>query len=394
MKNIITLTLIIFLLDAYTVKAETKPYWIFFKDRGPVNIQSAVAAKISSPSEPKNTSRRSRVMDKEKLFDERDLPVYLEYIAEVEKIAVEIRTVTRYFNGVSADLDEEALDSVKTLPFVKSVTPVKSFNIPDEPEQPGAFKTGVIEKDESLSYGNSFGQLNMIGVIELHNLGYLGEGIRIAVLDSGFDNLEHVAFKSIQISHKWDFVEGDGDPGGDDHGSKVLSIMAAFDQGNMIGASPYATYLLARTELNAGEDKHIEEDYWVAGLEWADSLGTDIVNSSLGYNTFEDGEDYTYEDLDGKTAITTIAADFAVEKGIVVVTSAGNEGNKQWKYITTPADGFGVIAVGSVNINEMISSFSSRGPTYDGRVKPDFVALGDSVLVMGSASQVLYNTGS
>ncbi len=391
MKNRIILTLILFLLHVYNAQAEAKPYWVFFQDRGPVNIERAVAAKIASPSEPKNTCRRALVMDKEKLFDERDLPVNPEYIAEVKKIAGDLRTVTRYFNGVSVDLDEEVLETVRNLPFVKLVTPVRLFKMPVEPEQPGAFRTGVIEKDESLSYGNSFDQLNMIGVIGLHNLGYLGEGIIVAVLDNGFGNLGHTAFNRIQVSHTRDFV-GD-DLFADDHGSRVLSIMAAFDHGKMIGAAPYATYILARTEIDEGYDKRIEEDYWVAGLEWADSLGVDIVNSSLGYIDFEDGFSYTYEDLDGDTAVTTIAANIAVEKGIVVVTSAGNEGDKKWYYITSPSDGFDVIAVGSVNINREISSFSSRGPTYDGRIKPDFVALGENVMFIDSASQVSYNTG-
>jgi len=401
MKNKIILTLIIFLLSVYNVQAETKPYWVFFTDRGQVNIERAVAAKISSPSEPKNTCRRARVIDRKKLFDERDLPVNPDYIAEVEKIAGNLRTVTRYFNGVSADLDEEVLKTVKSLPFVKFVTSVKRFKRPDEPEQPGAFKSGGIDKDENLSYGNSFDQLNMIGVIGLHNLGYLGEGIRIAILDSGFDNLEHTAFESICITDTWDFVEGDDDPAGDDHGSKVLSIMAAMDEeGNknddyMIGAAPYATYILARTEIDEGEDQRIEEDYWVAGLEWAESLGADIVNSSLGYIDFEDGYSYKPEDLDGETAVTTIAADIAVEKGVVVVTSAGNEGdNEEWHYkITTPADGDGVIAVGSVNINGVISLFSSHGPTYDGRIKPDFAALGENVMIIDPTSQMCYNSG-
>ena len=231
----------------------------------------------------------------------------------------------------------------------------------------------------------------MVGVIDLHTLGYLGDGIKIAILDSGFDNLEHTAFDSIRVSNKRDFVEGDDDPAGHSHGSEVLSIMAAPDHGNMIGAAPYATYILARTEI-IEQELRVEEDYWVAGIEWADSLGTDIVNSSLGYTEFDDDTDYTYGDLDGETAITTIAADIAVAHGIVVVTSAGNMGDEPWHYVTTPADGFNVLAVGGVDLDGEIVPSSSRGPTYDGRIKPDFVALGSSVLATNTATPGSYHT--
>ncbi len=203
MKNRIILVFFIILFfcikEAY---AETKPYWVFFADRGEVNIEKAVAAKIASPDEPKSVCRRARIMGKEKIFDERDLPVNPEYCTKVEKIAGRLRTVTRYFNGVSVELDDEALEEVKSLPFVKEVKPVKSFKKPPEPERSGIFKPSGGEKGEGLSYGNSFDQLNMIGVIGLHSMGYLGEGITISVLDSGFDNLEHAAFDSIHVSHK------------------------------------------------------------------------------------------------------------------------------------------------------------------------------------------------
>jgi subtilisin family serine protease len=188
---------------------------------------------------------------------------------------------------------------------------------------------------------------------------------------------------------------------GDDHGAKVLSILAALDRGSMIGAAPHATYLLARTEIpnppDSTEDYKAEEDYFVAGVEWADSLGADVIQSSLGYTDFSDGPDYTYSSLDGETAITTIASDIAAEKGIVVVVAAGNEGNKPWYYVVTPADGKRVIGVGSVrldnNLKPVVSAFSSRGPTFDGRVKPDFLALGENVQVIGS-SRNSYTTGT
>ena len=388
-KHRFPIAVFIFLFCLKTVHAETKPCWVFFKDRGGIDIGKAVAAKIASPEEPKSVSRRARIMGKDAIFDERDLPVNPEYCEKLRKIAGKLRTVTRYFNGVSVDLNSDMIEKVKALPFVKQVKPVKVLKILPEPEEEGALKPGMEEKRAGLSYGNSFDQVNMVGAIDLHKLGYLGGGITIAVLDSGFDNLEHTAFDSISVSNKRDFVEGDDDPGGDKHGSEVLSIMAALDHGNMIGTAPYAGYILARTEIR-DQELRAEEDRWVAGIEWADSLGADIVNSSLGYTEFDDGEGYTYEDLDGKTAITTVAADIAVAHGIVVVTSAGNKGNKPWHYVTTPADGFDVLAIGGVDSEGEISSFSSRGPTYDGRIKPDFVALAEDINVINSATPGSY----
>ncbi len=395
-------TLLLFLsclFPAIPAVADTTPYWVFFTDRGAVNIARGVAAKAASPEEPKNTGRRARLLGR-RIFDERDLPVHPDYIAGVAGITGGVRTVTRYFNGVTVDADEAQVRRIEALPFVRSVEPVTRYRRSTPPRGDGAAPERH-GKAAQLSYGASFFQLDAVGVPKLHTRGHMGEGIRIGVLDSGFDDLGHVAFDSLTVSHQWDFIQRDEDVRGDDHGTRVLSIMAALDRGDMIGAAPYATYMLARTEIinppDSTEDYKVEEDYWVAAVEWADSLGADIIQSSLGYTDFVDGPDYTYSDLDGETAITSIAAGIAVEKGIVVVNSAGNEGNDPWYYISTPADGKGVIAVGSVrydgNLQPVVSSFSSRGPTFDGRIKPDFVALGENVVVVGSM-QNTYTSGS
>lgn len=386
MKKRIIFLILLLLIDGYSLHADTKPYWIFFRDRGSLNIENAVAAKIASPEEPKNMSRRARILKSKSLFDEKDIEVNPEYIRAVSEISGGIRTITRFLNGVSVNLDSETLEKIEKLPFVQQIKPVSVFRKSPDPEQSGLMKPGVKEKNDGFKfsdYGDSFEQLNLIGIPQLHQLGYAGNGITVAILDSGFDGLQHTAFDSTQISHKWDFIEGDGDPAGDNHGTEVLSVIAALDRGNMIGTAPYATFILARTENVIGNvEQRIEEDYWVAGIEWADSLGADIANSSLGYTIFDDGAGYTYNDLDGDTAVTTIAADAAAAKGMIVVVSAGNEGNKSWYYITTPADGDSVFAVGSVDLDRNVSSFSSRGPTFDGRIKPDFVTLGEQVHVV------------
>lgn len=391
----IGLTLVLLSFFSTAASGDTQPYWIFFTGRGNIDIEKAVAANSADSSIPKTSSRRARVFGIENIFDERDLPVNPAYIEAVTGSGGAIRTVTRYFNGVSAELDSDALAEIQRLEFVYDVRPVASFHrqVPvskSAPESPPA-----VEKTTGLSYGYSFNQLDLINVPDLHEQGYLGKGILIAVLDSGFDGIGHAAFDSLSVAYTRDFVDGDDEPYGHDHGTEVLSVMAALDHGLMIGAAPYADYVLARTEIVENvpnePDYRVEEDNWVAAIEWADSLGVDVVNSSLGYNIFEGGDGYTWDDLDGNTAITTIAADIAVSKGIVVVTSAGNEGNDAWYYITTPADGFDVLAVGSVDVNLNISAFSSRGPTADGRIKPDFVTLGSSVSVVNTGETEGYN---
>ncbi len=397
-RTVFTPFLFLLLFAAGTACAETAPCWVFFTDRGGMDVSRAVAAKIASPDEPKNQGRRARVMG-DAIFDERDVPVNPAYISAVTGIAGSVRTVSRYFNGVSADLDESAISKVKALPFVKDVRPVTRFTRSPEPATGPALPSGTRGKPADLSYGDSFDQLSTVGAIKLQGLGYFGDGVRIGILDSGFDNLNHPAFDSLRVAETWDFLDRNANVSGDDHGSKVLSIMAALDRGKMIGVAPHATYLLARTEIigsSDSDDSRVEEDYWVAGLEWADSLGADVVQSSLGYTTFSDGTGYTYSDLNGQTAITSIAADIAVAKGIVVVNSAGNEGDNSWYYVVTPADGKRVIAVGSVyldnDLQPVVSGFSSRGPTPDNRKKPDFVALGENV-VMANPAGSGYTTG-
>ena len=387
MKNNLLFTFLLVLLSAAHSHAGTKPYWVFFSDRGNIDVESIIAAKKASPSEPKNLGRRARLLNRDRLFDETDVPVNPGYIKAVAELAERLRTVSRYFNAVTVDIEDSRVEAVDELEFVAGIEPVGVFRKPRKPV-PGV--PVIREKPAAPDYGNSLEQLSKVGVIPLHGLGYMGKGIKVAVLDSGFDNLEHAAFDSLKISNHWDFVDRNDDIGDDDHGSEVLSVMAALDHGSLIGAAPYATYLLARTEIVEVDDIREEEDYWIAGIEWADSLGADVVNSSLGYSDFDDFS-YTYDDMDGRTARTTMAANIAAEKGIVVVTSAGNEGNKSWYYITSPADAFGVIAVGSVDRNGIVSGFSSRGPSADGRVKPEFVSLGEQVWTVDASTADSYH---
>ena len=231
-------------------------------------------------------------------------------------------------------------------------------------------------------------QINMLGINEMQAAGYKGEGITIAVFDGGFDGVNLTTpfahlFQNHKIKYTYDMVRNTSNVYGfDNHGTGVLSTMAAYVPNSFVGGSYEANYELYITEDGSSEYR-IEEFNWLFAAERADSSGVDVITASLGYNTFDDSAtDYTISQMNGSTTIVSQAAKIALAKGIVVVCSAGNEGNNSWKYITAPADVQGVLAVGAVNANEVRSSFSSIGPTADKRIKPDVMALGTGVAVI------------
>ena len=357
--------------------------WVFFRDK----------------SAPNGEAVAWRGPGAEHSVEELELPVDARYIARIQEGGMALRVHSRWLNAASVCATAEQRRWLATQSFVAEVRPVRKFRRPVAPREE-VVNLPLRKAAVSPDYGDSFDQLAQIGVIELHQLGYEGEGVRIALLDNGFHYPEHEGFAQLRVVAERDFINGDevvsdqvGQPiTGDEthsmqniHGAQVLSLLAGYQPGRFIGVAPRAEYILAKTEENARE-LPIEEDYWIAGLEWADSLGADVVSSSVGYNIWDDGSGYTYEQLDGATALTTLAAETAVRKGIVVVVAAGNEGDVPWRYVTVPADAPGVISVGSVNIpkpglDPVLASSSSRGPTADGRIKPDVVAPGQGVVV-------------
>jgi serine protease AprX len=244
-----------------------------------------------------------------------------------------------------------------------------------------------IGRTASFNYGSSFDQISMLNGHIMHDNGYTGDGLVIAVLDAGFLHTNTmVAFDSLRNSNKilstFDFV----DPGSsvyDDaaHGSMVLSVMASNVPGEIIGAAPHASYHLLRSE-DTGTETLIEEYNWASAAEYADSAGVDIINSSLGYTEFDDpAQNHTYADLDGNTTPITIAADWAASKGMIVVNSAGNNGTSSWFRISAPADADSILGVGAVDVLSVYADFSGKGPSYDGRVKPDVSAMGSQTIV-------------
>lgn len=244
----------------------------------------------------------------------------------------------------------------------------------------GAIEIGGTYASE---YGAALRQVSLMNVHLLHRYGQArGEGMLLGILDSGFDQADSLpAFQALRdrggITYTEDLVAHDGDVFGDHwHGRSVLSVIAGELTGRFRGTAPMVDVVLLRTE-DAESEYLVEEDNWVSGAERADSLGCDVLNTSLGYTTFDDStQDHTWADLDGHTSRMSIAAGIAATKGMIPVNSAGNAGSSTWRYLSIPADAEHILAVGAVNDAREVASFSSRGPSIDGRVKPDVSAVG------------------
>ncbi|MBN1780480.1 S8 family peptidase [bacterium] len=363
--------------------------WVFFKDKPEVQD---LAKKPPFPAHDlgitdRALSRRSKMRGNRELIDHYDLPVSEQYIRQIESLGAEIRVRSRWLNGVSLVCTEAQLGRIRSLGFVRSVQAVKSHPVSEPGQDSMIPKCGVQPSGlHALEYGYSYTQLSLIRVPEIHDLGLTGESVLVGMIDSGFDTESYRVFEQTDITDKWDFYWDDDNPANQEgdsptqhnHGTQTLSVIGGFYDGVLIGSAFGASFALAKTEWIPTETR-LEEDLWVAGIEWQESLGADIVSSSLGYGYFDGKDSYTYDDLNGDICVTTVAGDIAAGKGVVVVTSAGNEAANTWHYILSPADGDSIIAVGAVDWNAEIASFSSGGPTADGRIKPDVVAMGSGV---------------
>lgn len=370
----------VLLVIASCAQADAEPHWIFFTPRPQREADRAI-----SPLAAARLARLGMAPSRA------DLPVWEPWVAELRELGIRPRVRSRYLHAVSAMLDDAQVAAVRALPFVERIAPVRSLGrFPDrhsmEAHTPGPVPLGRAEQ----SYGLDIWQLAMLGIPDLHAEGLSGAGVRIAVLDSGFRK-DHAAFSEITIGGERDFVYGDdnvqNDDAGDEHGTLTLSVLGGYDPDRLIGVAHGATYLLARTE-EVGWERAVEEDYYVAGLEWADSMGAAIVSASLAYLDFPDEEQpwsYTPEQLDGRTAVTTRGVNQAADRGILVVVAAGNSGPGEAS-LFVPGDSEAALTVGAVEPWGKITDFSSRGPTADGRIKPDVVAQGTEVFCAGGFS--------
>lgn len=364
--------------------------WIYFTDKGenPENFFSNPESVISK----KSIERRTKSFLKNSSIDFTDLPIYSEYIDKLISVGFELKQKSKWFNSVSGYANSATIKTISSFSFVKKLDLVKRFkrnNTNPEIQDTSKFIPKYLPKNNKINlynYGPSYDQYALSNIPQAHDLGYNGQGVTICVMDAGFNNLAHEVFQNMNIIASYDFVNHDfnvadqSDSGDGTHGTAVLSIIGGFKEGELIGPAFGANYILAKTE-NTQSETPIEEDNWIAAMEWADSIGVDVTSTSLGYLDFDSTYvNYTWADMDGNTALITKAADLAVAKGIVVVNSAGNEGyNSLHNTLQAPADGDSVITVGAVDYSENRTYFSSVGPTTDGRIKPDVMAVGLNV---------------
>ncbi len=375
--------------------------WIYFKDKPAIlrkdfnSLQSILTKKA--------LERRAKSLPAAKLIDETDFPISEIYLNNLSDLGIKIINKSRWFNAVTARISKQQILMLGSCDYISKMDIVQTLHKVYEPNELPSYNNRLSVTDTAVyNYGSSQYQITKIGANYLHDMGYKGQGVIVAILDAGFNNMSHEAFAGLKVAATYDFVNhriGVGDStgllGSGFHGNSVLSLIGGYKPGKMIGPAFESTYLLAKTENTASETP-IEEDNWIAGIEWADSLGADIVTSSLGYIDFDAPfTSYTWESMDGRTCRISIAANLAARKGIAVFSSAANQGfDANHNTLAAPADADSVITVGSTTSLDARSSFSSVGNTIDGRTKPDVMGPGSSVYIAGSSSTSYYTTGS
>ncbi|MGH1384435.1 S8 family serine peptidase [Kordia sp.] len=393
MKKLIVFVII---LTAQFSVAQTQHAWVYFTDK------ADVANALANPTTILTQKAIDLKANHSVAIDERDVPVNESYITQVKnETGITVKAKSKWFNCIHVLGTQTDIDNLLNLSFVDQVVYAdRSLNISGRPSVTANSNRNKenFENQVIFNYGNGTNQVSMINVDKLHELDFTGEGITVAVMDSGFSSVNTMpAFQRLRnngdLLNGYDFVDRTTDIyafTGSDHGTRVLSNMAGYIDGQFVGTAPDASYYLFRTEDVASETP-LEESYWVEAAERADSLGVDVVNTSLGYNTFDDSRyNYTTADMDGNTAFITKGSNIAVEKGLLIVNSAGNSGNTAWGIIIAPGDGNG-FTIGAVDASGDYASFSSRGRTPNVPVKPDVVAQGFEAYVVNTAGLTTSN---
>jgi len=334
----------------------------------------------------------------------RDLPVNPSYVAQVRNVAgVQVRYTSRWFNAAVVECDSTSLRNIAALP---SVLTAKTLNRGPRPVPPPSPSTQVPPTalrstlGTRAQYGMAYKQNEIIGAIAMHDAGYRGEGMHIAVFDAGFPGVDQIPamqpiFNQQRMAGTRNFVDGGNSVYlRHSHGTNCVSAIGAEQDGFYIGTAPRATFHLCITE-DINSEHPVEEVNWLAAAEYADSVGVDVISSSLGYSTFDaPSQSYTYADMNGRNAIATRAATIAARVGMVVVSAAGNEGDDPWHYITAPADADSIMTVGAIDSLGQQANFSSYGPTADGRIKPTLVSQGVASAVLAPSGRAFRGSGT
>ncbi|MEP6927941.1 MAG: S8 family serine peptidase [Ginsengibacter sp.] len=403
MKKVYPLLFAIAFFSA-SVSAQFSKYIVKFKDK------AGTPFTINNPSQFLSAKSITRRTKQNIAIDETDLPITPRYIDSLRLAGnVIILDKSKWLNQVCIQTtDVAALAKINSLPFVITTQPLmrpvsaqatgnNKFN-----EQINSITTpqSLNNISDFYNYGNSYAQIHIHEGEYLHDKGFHGEGMLIAILDAGFYHyLTLPAFDSArnnnQVVETYDYVANEVSVDEDHpHGMECFSIIAGNIPGQLVGSSPRANFYLYRTE-EAATESPVEEQYWAAAAERADSIGVDVISTSLGYSLFDNPVfNHTYADMDGNTTIIARAADYAAKKGMIVVIAAGNEGSSSWHFITTPADADSVLAVGAVNSSGTVAGFSSYGPSSDGQIKPSVASVGVSTAISSTSGQIVSGNGT
>ncbi len=389
-KNLFLLILLLFFSGV--LSAQNKKYVVYFTDK------NNTPYTISTPTAYLSSKAIFRRQKQNIALTTSDLPVTPAYVDSLVMRGAKVYYSLKWMNAAIVLADSLQMVSINKLPFVKKhnalarMMTTKSYCTNNEVSQ-------AKNNQASISYGNSYNQIHMLEVDEMHKDGFHGEGMLIALFDAGFNNANGVSYldhlyTNNRVLATYDFVDKEINVYDDDaHGLEVLSTIAAYQPSALVGTAYNASFVLLRTE-DVSSETEIEEANWAKAAEYADSIGVDIISSSLGYTKFDSSIEHTHQEMDGHTTIIAKAADNAASKGILVLCSAGNEGNSSWHTISTPADGDSVLAIGAVDQYLNYAYFSSVGPSADGRIKPDLAAMGENVTLGTTSGGISTNSGT
>ncbi len=412
-KNILFVFLLLLIGDG--LSAQFTRYIIKFKNKG------TSPYSIATPSTYLSSKAIARRTAYSIAIDSADLPITPRYIDSVRLAGtVTILNASKWLNQVSIQTsDAAALNKISSLTFVQSVTGIaartatpnaeptiglgpvqEKFALERRLNQSGPLQRTDNTAADFYSYGNTYNEIHLHNGEFLHNIGMRGQNMLIAVLDAGFYHYTTLsAFDSIntnnQVLQTWDFVAREASVIEDDsHGMSCFSAIGGNIPGTFVGTSPKANFVLYRTE-DTNSEYPIEEHNWASGAERADSIGADIISSSLGYNTFDNSSlDHTYADMNGRTNMSSRAAVMASRKGLLSFIAQGNDGGDSWHYVASPADADSIVAVGAVTTSGSVGSFSSYGPSYDGRIKPEVAAVGVNAFVQNPNNTIGSGNGT
>lgn len=383
MKKLIAFAAFVLVVAGASAQQDTLKYRISLKDK------AATTYSLNHPEAFLSEKAIARRQKQNLPIDSTDLPVCRKYVDEIRDQGVNIVVTGKWENFVTVSCNDSTLiDRIAALPFVRATEKVwiapKADNPTMSTERDSLINKPTVHPDSI--YGLAINQIQLSNGDKLHEAGFKGQGMTIAVIDAGFHNADKIkAMQNIRILGTKDFVNPQADIFAESsHGMMVLSCMGMNQPNVMTGTAPEASFWLLRSEDEYSEHL-VEQDYWAAAVEFADSVGVDVLNTSLGYYSFDDkSKDYKYRDLDGHHALMSRQASRIADKGMVLVCSAGNSGMGSWKKITPPGDADNVLTVGAIDKKAVLAPFSSIGNTADGRVKPDIMAVGLGSDVMGT----------